>query len=53
MLRLRDNGVPFDPTTYEFDDQDFDIHGIELAMKTAKSISYIRAIDLNNTTVTV
>ncbi|MBR1597710.1 MAG: ATP-binding protein [Lachnospiraceae bacterium] len=53
MLRLRDNGVPFDPTTYEYDDEEYSIHGIELAKKVAKDISYIRAIDLNNTIITV
>lgn len=53
MLRLRDNGIPFDPTAYEYDDADFDIHGIELAKKAAKEISYIRAMDLNNTTITI
>ncbi len=51
LLRIRDNGEPFDPTTYEFDDTDFDIHGIELAKSVATEISYIRAIDLNNTIV--
>ncbi len=53
MLRLRDNGIPFDPTAYEYGDSDFEIHGIELARKAAKEISYIRAMDLNNTTITV
>lgn len=53
MLRLRDNGIPFDPSTYEYDDTDFEIHGIELAKKVAKEISYIRAMDLNNTTISV
>lgn len=53
MLRLRDNGIPFDPTAYEYDDADFDVHGIELAKKAAKEISYIRAMDLNNTTITI
>lgn len=53
MLRLRDNGIPFDPTAYEYDNADFEIHGIELAKKAAKEISYIRAMDLNNTTITI
>ena len=53
MLRIRDNGIPFDPSTYAFDDTDFDIHGIELAKSVATEISYIRAIDLNNTIITV
>ena len=53
MLMIRDNGVPFDPTTYKTGEDDFDIHGIELALKVAKDITYVRAIDLNNTTITV
>lgn len=55
MLRLRDNGVPFDPTTYEYDTEDieYSTHGIGIVRKMAKEISYIRAMDLNNTTITV
>lgn len=53
MLRIRDNGIPFDPTAYEYDSDTFEIHGIMLAKKVAKEISYIRAMDLNNTTITI
>ena len=49
MLRIRDNGVPFDPTTYQTEENDFDIHGIEVIKAIATKITYIRAIDLNNT----
>ena len=50
-LRLRDNGIPFDPTTYTVDEEEFDIHGIQLALAVSTNISYIRAIDMNNTII--
>lgn len=51
QLRIRDNGVPFNPAEYECDSGEFDIHGIELVKKISSRISYIRAIDLNNTVI--
>lgn len=55
VLKLRDNGVPFDPTTYEYDttDTDYVTHGIKLVKQLANSVSYIRAMDLNSTTITM
>ena len=49
LLRIRDNGVPFNPTEYEFDSGKFDIHGIELVKAISSDISYMRTMDLNNT----
>jgi Na+-driven multidrug efflux pump/anti-sigma regulatory factor (Ser/Thr protein kinase) len=51
MLRIRDNGVPFNPVEYESDSDNFDIHGIELLKKISSRINYIRSIDLNNTVI--
>ena len=51
-LRIRDNGVNFNPLDYENDSDEFDIHGIELVKKISKSMNYIRAIDMNNTIIT-
>lgn len=51
MLRIRDNGAPFNPTEYESDSHGFDIHGIELLKKILSKINYIRSIDLNNTVI--
>lgn len=51
-LRIRDNGMIFNPLEYSFDHEDFDIHGIELVKKISKSMDYIRAIDMNNTVIT-
>ena len=50
-LRIRDNGVNFNPLEYSHDYEDFDIHGIELVKKISKSMDYIRAIDMNNTII--
>ena len=36
---------------YQYDSEDFDIHGIELVKKVSKSMDYIRAIDMNNTII--
>ena len=50
-LRIRDNGVIFNPLEYKHDREEFDIHGIELVKKISKSMNYIRAIDMNNTII--
>ena len=50
MLRFRDNGIPFDPSAYERDGDEFDsIHGIQVIRDLCTDISYIRAVDMNNT----
>jgi anti-sigma regulatory factor (Ser/Thr protein kinase) len=51
MLRIRDNGIPFNPAEYENDGEEFDIHGIELLKKISSKINYMRSIDLNNTII--
>ena len=50
-LRIRDNGVNFNPLEYSYDREEFDIHGIELVKRISKSMDYIRAIDMNNTII--
>lgn len=50
-LRIRDNGVNFNPLEYSYDNEEFDIHGIELVKKISRSMDYIRAIDMNNTII--
>lgn len=52
-LRIRDNGVPFNPTTYEYDNKGYEFGGIEIVKSIASRISYVRVIDLNNTVVEV
>lgn len=50
-LRIRDNGIPFNPTEYIFDSDAFDIHGIELVKRISSEVDYIRAMDMNNTII--
>lgn len=49
LFRLRDNGIPFDPTDYPQDAEDFNIHGIEVVKRITDKIQYMRVLDLNNT----
>ena len=53
ILRTRDNGIPFDPTSYITDSKEFEIHGIELIKRVSDKVQYMRVLDLNNTTVEV
>ncbi len=49
IIRLRDNGAPFDPTKYAAEEQDLDDRfGIRLIQGTADNMEYKRALDLNN-----
>lgn len=50
ILRIRDDGVPFDPTKYEFDnDENYSTDGIQLISNLVNKISYMRVLSLNNT----
>ena len=50
LLRIRDDGVPFDPTKYEFDEnEDFSTSGIKLIKSLTDKVSYMRILNLNNT----
>lgn len=51
-LRIRDNGIPFDPSEYTHDQDGYDIHGIELVKDISSEVDYIRAMDMNNTVIT-
>lgn len=50
-LRIRDNGIPFNPTEYSTDSDAFEIHGIELVKRISSKVDYIRAMDMNNTVI--
>ena len=53
-LRLRDDGIPFDPVSYEpAEHEEYEIGGLELIKKIAVGISYMRVISLNNTIIEV
>ena len=53
-FRIRDNGIPFDPTEYSPEEKDvYSTGGIEIVRKLATNIVYIRAIDMNNTVIEI
>ncbi len=50
LLRIRDDGLPFDPTKYEFDNnENYSLSGIQLISKLVDKMSYMRVMSLNNT----
>lgn len=51
VLTIRDDGMPFDPTKYEFDNDDnYSTSGIQLISKLTDKMTYMRVLSLNNTT---
>lgn len=57
ILRIRDDGVLFDPVSYagqlKDDADDLDIGGIRLLLALSEKVNYTRALDMNNTIVEV
>ena len=54
VVRIRDDGVPFDPTSYKAgDDQEYKISGIEVVRSIAGEIKYSRQLGFNSTVITV
>lgn len=51
LFRLRDNGVPFDPTDYSVDSGEYEIHGIEVVRNIIDRMQYMRVLDLNHTVI--
>ena len=51
LFRLRDNGVPFDPTDYSADTGEYEIHGIEVVKNITDRMQYMRVLDLNHTVI--
>lgn len=52
ILRIRDDGIPFDPTQYKSEEKEiFEVGGINLIKKTATKLSYIRVLNMNNTII--
>ena len=50
MIRIRDDGVAFDPTQYQpGDEEEMRFHGIEVVRKVAKEFNYLRVLNMNNT----
>lgn len=53
ILRQRDDGIPFDPTDYTFDSEQYEYSGIEAIRVLTDKITYLRILNLNNTTVEI
>lgn len=53
IFRIRDNGIPFDPTDYAVDAGEFEVHGIEVVKHITDKIQYMRVLDLNNTVIEI
>lgn len=53
VLRQRDDGIPFDPTDYTFDSEQYEFSGIEAIRSLTDKITYLRILDLNNTTLEI
>ena len=54
LLRVRDDGVPFNPTEYAPSDGDeFLITGIEMIRRITSKLSYTRVLNMNNTVIEV
>ncbi len=51
LFRLRDNGIPFDPTDYSVDSGEYEIHGIEVVRSITDRMQYMRVLDLNHTVI--
>ena len=54
ILRIRDDGIPFDPTKYKPEEENiFLLGGINLIRKLAKNFTYTRVLNMNNTIIEV
>ena len=52
LLRIRDDGMPFDPTKYEFEkDDQYLTGGIAIITALADELNYMRVLNLNNTVI--
>ena len=50
ILRIRDDGLPFDPTKYEFDeDENYSVSGIKMIENLTDKMTYMRILSMNNT----
>ena len=52
IMRVRDDGIPFNPTVYR-SDEEFDYSGIEVVRKIATKFDYLRILNTNNTVVEI
>ena len=54
ILRIRDDGIPFDPTKYQPEEENkFLLGGINLIKGLAKNLTYTRVLNMNNTIIEI
>ncbi len=55
LLRVRDDGIPFNPLEYKSEDKDGsgNMGGIELIKRIASKFTYTRVLNMNNTVVEI
>lgn len=54
ILRIRDNGVPFNPTEYTpEDDDEFLMSGLDMIRRITDKLTYTRVLNMNNTVIEV
>lgn len=54
ILAFRDDGIPFDPTTYRAEEENkFRVSGIAMVKAIAKDVNYSRLLGLNSTIITI
>ena len=53
LLTIKDDGIVFDPTQYQEDEQEFSTSGIILVRKIVDKISYTRVLNTNNTLIEI
>ena len=52
-VSLRDTGAPFDPTTYEADEDEYAVDGIKLLRSLATNVSYAYVLGMNQTIIEI
>ena len=54
ILRIRDDGIPFDPTKYHPEEEgQFLLGGINMIKKLSKKLIYTRVLNMNNTVIEI
>ena len=53
ILIIKDDGVIFDPTQYQEEEQEFSTSGILLVRKLVSNITYTRVLSINNTYIEI
>ena len=54
ILRIRDDGIPFDPTQYHSGEEEkFLLGGLNLIKNLAKNFTYTRVLNMNNTIIEI